>query len=334
MVANSRLGGERTVPGAPAPPLRTLRERCGGETIVGFSATHNELSDPTRDPADDRGTAHQLLTAPVYLRTNVDPRQDYHDRRTVSADTPWFQDLVAQAKADTGARLAAVPINGNTAISWNEIPVETLTLPDGVGGETTSPGLVPNSRAAIGEKDLEALDIDAVLCGVQVQSPAQTAKRLIAYWELLAGQVDTTEAALESGWRLLAQHAISGTIQAAGRFPVSAPNILFERGDLVELAGFKHIPMTPHTGGFAGAFTSRFTETRETYERERATVRAKRTVRYLDENQTKQPTQAQYLSKFAEMYDADEEAATDAFLAAKDAGQLEYVSGRLRLVED
>lgn len=325
-------GGNRDTPGTIATPLETLRDLAGAETLIGYSATHNELSDRARSPADHRGTAHDLVTAPLYLRARGDTACQFHGRRTVTPHTPWFRDLVAEAKGATDARLAAVPINGAAAAKWDAMPVETLTLPDGSGGTTDRNGLVPNSQAAIGEKSLEALAIDAVLCGVQVQSPADTARRLIAYWELLApGAADAT-GALEQSWRLLAQHALAGTIQAAGRFRTSATNIVLERPGIVELAGYESDPLASTMEGFPGAFARGFEALSDGFQRNRAVVRAKRIVRYLDEHDSKQPTRAQFLSKFTEVYDATKAQATEAFVAANEEGAVEYVAGRLRVI--
>jgi hypothetical protein len=325
-------GGDRETMGAATAPLERLREAAGANTLVGYSATHNELSDRARRPTEERTTAHDLVTAPLYLRARGDLAGRFHGRRAVSPETPWFRDLVAAAKEASNARLAAVPINSTAAADWDEMPVEALTIPDGSGGTTTTPGLVPHSRAAIGEKNLESLDIDAVLCGVQVQSPARTARRLIAYWELLAPRASDAVEALSQGWRLLAQHALAGTIQAAGRFRVSATNVIFERPGLVELAGYEYSPLSRATGGFPGALAERFGTTEERFRRSRDAVRAKRIVGYLRDHESKEPTRKQYLSKFAEVYDATEAQATEAFVTAKERGELEYVAGRLRLV--
>jgi len=160
------------------------------------------------------------VTAPLQLRSDGDESPGYHGRTSVDAATPWFQALVRQAKEEAGARLAAVPINGTNEAKWEAMPVETLELPTSGGGVGGQAGLVPHSRGAIGAKDLEQLPIDAVLCGVQVQGPAATARRVVALWELLAPEHDDPTDALERGWRLLAQHAVSGTIKRpAGSAP-------------------------------------------------------------------------------------------------------------------
>lgn len=323
-------GGDRSVPGAPLPALAELRSITGAETMIGYSATHNDVSDPARPAGDLRRTAHRVVTAPLQLRSDGDERSDYNGRTSVDAATPWFRSLVRRAKNETDTRLAAVPINSKNEAKWEAMPVERLELPDGRGGTGRQTGLVPHSRGAIGDKGLEQLSIDAVLCGVQVQSPAETARRVVAFWELLAPEHDDPAEALERGWRLLAQHAVSGTIQAAGRFRTGATNIVFERPGLVELAGFECERLSPSMDGFAGAFARAFAEARERFERRRRPVRAAKVVRYLERTPSKSPTRAQYLSKFSEVHGATEREATRAFEAAVEAGMVEYVAGVLR----
>jgi len=325
-------GGDRDAPGAPRAALADLRSITGADTLVGFSATHNEVSDPERSPGDLRRTAHQLVTAPLQLRSDGDESPGYHGRTSVDAATPWFQALVRQAKEEAGARLAAVPINGTNEAKWEAMPVETLELPTSGGGVGGQAGLVPHSRGAIGAKDLEQLPIDAVLCGVQVQGPAATARRVVALWELLAPEHDDPTDALERGWRLLAQHAVSGTIQAAGRFRTDAPNIVFERPELVELAGFECEPLSPSMDGFAGALADRIEATRTGYEHRRRVIRAVKVVAYLRREASKSPTRAQYLSMFKVVHGATDAEATRAFEAAVEAGRLEYAAGTLRVL--
>jgi hypothetical protein len=205
-------------------------------------------------------------------------------------------------------------------------------IPDNSDSRTALPGLglVPNTRAAIGEKGLEDLPIDAVLCGVQVQSPADTARRLVALWELLAPEHEDPKTALDRSWRLLAQHAVSGTIQAGGRFRSEATNIVFEHPGLIDLAGFEYEELSPSMGGFAGAFAELFERVRSNHTKETGAVSAARVVDYLKRSASKSPTRKQYVSKFVEMYNASEDEATLAFKAAVEQGRLEYTAGRLR----
>lgn len=326
-------GGDRIVPGATPLPLAELRSTTRAETSIGYSATHNELSDPARSASNPRRTAHRVVTAPLQLRSDGDDRVDYHGKTSVDASTPWFQDLVQQAKTETDARIAAVPINGSNTEKWMEMPVEELELPNGQGGVQSQSGIVPHSRAAIGDKGLEDLSIDTVLCGIQVQSPADTARRLVELWGMLASSHSDPAAALETSWRLLAQHAVSGTIQAAGRFRTSATNIVFERPELIELAGFKYETLSPSMEGFAGAFARSFKETKARYERSRDTAQAVRIVRYLEDTPSKSPIQKQFCSKYGEVHNATTEEATRAFKAAAEAGRVKFTGGVLRTTD-
>jgi hypothetical protein len=327
-------GGDRVVPGVSPSPLAQLQSTTGAGTLVGYSATHNEASDPARPPSDLRRTAHRLVVAPLQLRSEGDERTDYHGRTTVDPTTPWFRELVRQARDETGAQLAAVPINGRNADKWEAMPVETLELPDGRGGTGSAPGLVPHSRGAIGDKGLEDIPMNAVLCGVQVQGPADTARRLVELWELVAPEHDDPTAALNRSWRLLAQHALSGTIQAAGRFRTDATNVIFERPELIELAGFECEGLSPAMDGFAGALARRFEELRTDHERKRDAVRAARVVGYLEDSPSKAPTRDQYCSKFQGIYDATERDALRAFEAAAEAERVEYRADTLRTRSD
>ncbi len=327
-------GGDRIVPGATPLPLAELGSTTDAETSIGYSATHNEMSDPARSAGNPRRTAHRVVTAPLQLRSDGDDRSDYRGKTAVDAATPWFQDLVQRAKTETDARIAAVPINGSNTEKWMEMPVEELELPNGQGGVQNQSGIVPHSRAAIGDKGLEDLSMDAVLCGIQVQSPADTARRLVELWGLLASNHTDPTAALETSWRLLAQHAVSGTIQAAGRFRTSATNIVFERPELIELAGFEYERLSVSMEGFAGEFAQRFEKVRARYEHQRDTVRAARIVRYLERTPSKAPTRKQYYSKYCEVHDATHEEATRAFKLAAEEGTVEYVAGQLRTVRN
>lgn len=327
-------GGDRVVPGTPPPPLTELQSITGADTLIGYSATHNEMSDPGRSLGDLRRTSHRLVTAPIQLRSDGDERSDYHGRTSVDAATPWFRKLVHWAKEETDARLAAVPINGSNEAKWGGMPVETLELPEGRDRTSSQVGLVPHSRGAIGDKGLENLSIDAVLCGVQAQSPADTARLVVDLWEFLAPEHDDPATALERGWRILAQHVVSGTIQAAGRFQTNAINIIFERPELIELAGFEYEHLSPSMDGFAGTFATGLEEMRSRFTRQRDGIRAARIVAYLEESSSKAPTRAQYLSKFREVYNGTEQKATQAFEAAVEAGRVEYTSGMLRSASD
>ncbi len=324
-------GGDRDEPVPPPSPLANLCSITDAGTVIGYSATHNEVSDPARSADEPRPTAHRLVTAPLQLRSDGDDRTDYHGKMAVDAATPWFRELVKRAQERTEAKIAAVPINSSNAEKWKKMPVEELELPDGRGGSRRQPGIVPHSMAAIGDKGLEELPIDAVLCGVQVQGPADTARRLIELWELLVPDYDDPVEVLETGWGLLAQHAISGTIQAAGRFRTSAMNIVFERSELIELAGFQHERLNPSMEGFAGKFAQLFRETESEYERSVDVIRAARIVGRLEKNASKAPTRAQYTSTFKEAYNSTDEAATLAVKRAIGAGKVDYVNGTLRL---
>lgn len=323
-------GGERDFPGSPLPVLKELESITNADTFIGYSATHNEVSDPARTAGEPRRTAHRVIAAPLQLRSDGDERPDYNGKTAVDPETPWFRDLVHRAKNETNASLAAVPINASNKAKWRKMPVETLELADGSGGTGYQSGLVPNSRGAIGEKDLESLEIDSVLCGIQVQGPAETARRLVELWELLAPDHEDPTAVLEKGWRLLAQLTVSGTIQAGGRFHTDATNIVFERPELLELAGFEWEPLTPSMDGFAGAFAEKFECLRDGFEHRRDATRAAKVVRYLEETPSKAPTRSQFLSTFQEVYDATDREATLAFGAAAEEGKVEYVAGRLR----
>ncbi|QAU12833.1 hypothetical protein EKH57_08890 [Halorubrum sp. BOL3-1] len=324
-------GGDRDRPGVPRGGLSEIRAVTDADTLVGYSATHSELSDPARSPDDLRQTAHQLVTAPLRLRSDGDDSHEFDGRESVDADTPWFQNMIRRAKEQTDARLAAVPINTRNGAKWEAMPVRKLDLPDHGGGTEHVSGLVPNSRGAIGDMGLEDLPIDAVLCGVQVQSPSATARRLVSFWELLAADHDDPTEALQAGWRLLAQHAVSGTIQAAGRFRPEATNIVFERPELVELAGFECDRLSASMGGFAGALAREIEQAQSEYRRRRAPVRAAKVVGHLEQADSKAPTKNQYLSKYQDVYGADEAEATEAaFLAAED-GRIEFGAGTFRL---
>ena len=324
-------GGDRDRPGVPRGGLPEIRSVTDADTLVGYSATHSELSDPARSPDDLRRTAHRLVAAPLRLRSDGDDSRGFDGRESVDAATPWFRDMIRRAKEETDAQLAAVPINTRNGVKWEAMPVRKLDLPDHVGGTERPAGLVPNSRGAIGDKGLEDLPIDAVLCGVQVQSPSATARRLVSLWELLAADHDDPAEALQTGWRLLAQHAVSATIQAAGRFRTEATNVLFERPELVELAGFECDRLSPLMDGFAGALAREIERAKAEYRRRSDPVRVAKVVRHLERTDSKAPTRAQYLSAFRDAYDATEQEATQAFEAASDTGKVKYVAGRLRV---
>lgn len=290
-------GGDE--PGAPVTPMEELRRISGADTLVTLSATHNDLSDPTRPPDEMRPTRHDLLCAPVRLRAVGCEERVYSGTDTVDPETPWFRDLLERAKAEAGAELAAVPINGINMARWAGAPVERLS--EGDHGW----GVVPNSRGSLGEKDLESLDIDAVLCGVQAQSPAPTARRLVATWETLAPRRDDPAEVLEESWRLLAQHVVSGTIQAGGRFDWDATNLVFERPGLFELAGFDVGVATADSSGFAGAFVRAYEDERSDWEDRRDALRAFKTVRYLEDSDRKRPSPTQFSSEHRRVYGAD-----------------------------
>jgi hypothetical protein len=323
-------GGDRDRPGVPRGGLSEIRAVTDADTLVGYSATHGELPDPARAPGDLRQTTHQLLAAPLRLRSDGDDSREFDGWESVDAATPWFRDIIRRAKEETDAQLAAVPINTRNGAKWEGMPVRKLDLPDHEGGTERLTGLVPNSRGAIGDKGLEDLPIDAVLCGVQVQSPSATARRLVSLWELLAADHDDPAEALQASWRLLAQHAVSATVQAAGRFRTEATNILFERQELVELAGFECDHLSASMDGFAGALGREIEQAQSEYRRRHAPVRVAKVVRHLEQTESKAPTRKQYLSTFRDAYGATEQEATEAFEAAADADRVEYAAGTLR----
>lgn len=313
-------------------PLDVLREITNAGTLVGFSATHNELSDPARSPDENRDTRHRLTTAPLQLRSDGDSGSRYQGDTAVDAETPWFREIVCEAQDESGTRLVAVPINSGNAEKWKTMPVQELKLPDVHGESKPAPGLVPHSRGAVGAKDLEVMDVDAVLCGVQVQSPLDTIYRLISYWEMVAPEHEDPEEALAESWRLLAQHAVSGTIQAGGRFPSDTTNLIFERADLLELAGYEHSEATAEDPGFTGAFVKEFSQLNRQWMREQGVFRAKRVVRSLENDDTKRATSKQFTSRFTTTYEGTTRLdAREAFFAAEENGEMELVSGELRL---
>lgn len=303
-------------PGAPITPMDELKRVAGAGSVVALSATHNELSDPTREPGDLRATRHRLVCAPVYLRSDPDEREDYHGRRTASPDTPWFRSLFDAAMDDCDDTVAAVPINSRNARKWGGYPLAT-----DADGEPIV--VVPHSRGSIGEKDFEQYDVDTVACGVQVQSPAPTARRLVLLWEILAPRAGSPGEVLDASWRLLAQHAVSGTIQAGGRFEWDAVNVVFERPDLFELAGFEVEEAGPGDPGFAGAFARAVEREHARWSADRDAVRALKTVDYLEEQARKSPTVRQALSEYARVYDATEAEARRAVYLACDRGKIE-----------
>lgn len=309
------------LPGAPMTPMNRLREIAGADSVVTLSATHNEMSDPTRPPEQTRPTRHDVLAAPICLRAEGSERTDYDGSDTASPDTPWFMDLVNAAKERSGNNLAAVPINYANASKWEAMPVETLTNDDG----EEVPGVVPNSRGAVGEKGLEQLDIDTVLCGVQVQGPAPTARRLVQWWEMMAPRHSDPADVLDKSWRLLAQHAVSGTIQAGGRFDWHATNLVFERPELFELAGFECREATRDDPGFAGEFVAMVEDASGEWVDRRDAVRAARVVGYLDGAERKTPSVRQVVGEYRRTYDAGEEQARRAIWLAHDRGKIEAV---------
>jgi len=300
-------------PGAPMTPMNRLREIAGADTLITLSATHNGLSDPTRDPDRPRPTRHRLLCAPVNLRARGSGREDYDGKTAVTPETPWFRTMFAEAVRESGDTVAAVPINYSNASSWADMPV--IRLGDGSGY-----GLVPNSKGAIGEKELESMAIDTVACGVQVQSPAPTARMLVQWWEMLAPRREDPVSVLETSWRLLAQHAVSGTIQAGGRFDWDAVNLVFERPGLVELAGFECETATAASPGFAGAFCRAYEEVHGSWSDRRCGARAARVVRYLDRTDGRTPSPTQTVNEFARIYGTDEDSARDAVRLAIEDG--------------
>jgi hypothetical protein len=195
---------------------------------------------------------------------------------------------------------------------------------------------VPNSRGAHGSKDYEGLEVDAVLCGCQVQSPGETASLLVEWWDLLAPRYEDASEALDASCQLLAQRAVSPTIQAAGRFRQQATTVLFERSDLVELAGFEHKEATADMDGFVGALERRFLWAKEEYQRRMQVLNCRRVVGHLEKSEENNPTERQCLSKYMRGFDATEEEAAEALKVALDEGVVEYVAEqrRFRLPEE
>lgn len=306
------------LPGAPMMPMDRLRDIAGATSVVTLSATHNELSDPTRPPEQMRPTRHDLLCAPVNLRSRGSDRSDYDGSDSVSPSTPWFRSLVERAKDGSGDALAAVPINYSNASKWESMPVERLDTESG-----TVHGIVPNSEGAIGEKGLESMDVDTVMCGVQVQSPAPTARRLMQWWEMLAPRTDDPSEVLATSWRLLAQHAVAGTIQAGGRFDWDATNFVFERPGLLELAGFECEMATPDSPGFAGEFVRLYEETDGEWTEAREAVRARKVIGYLRDADRKAPTPKQTIGEYARVYGGGEEQARVALRIAHGRDEIE-----------
>lgn len=328
-------GGDRERP-RPAPrPLDLLQEFTGAETLIGFSATHNDASDPSRDPSELRSTRHTLVTMPLYLRTKRNGATEYDGKNSVEPTTPSFRELIEGSREATGANLAAVPVNGENEEKWGDLPVLTLSVPDGSRGNKQVKGLVPHSRAAVGSKDFEQEEVDAVLCGIQVQSPDETAYHLLDLWDMVRADHADPEDALEESWRLLAQSAVAGTIQAGGRFRWGAPNLVFDRGGLLELAGFEYERASAESPGFAGKLVGRFEEMQEDWRSQRRAIRARKTVGHLEGADSKSPTPNQYLSSFRRAYDGmGEEDAKEGLRTAVEEGSVEYSGDLLRLAGD
>ncbi|MXR41243.1 hypothetical protein GRX01_07820 [Halobaculum sp. WSA2] len=308
-------------------PLESLQVTTGADLVCGFSATHNQLSDPKRPVDDPRETAHDIVVVEPNLRTSGKDIQT----GGASPSREWFQRSVRQAKNESGANLAAVPINKRNSDRWTNLPVEKLRSEDRLGRGTEISGLVPHSRNAIGNKDYEELEIDAVLAGVQVQSPADTARRLIDLWYLLAPRYQTPAEALEESWRMLAQAALSGTIQAAGRFCSEAPTVLFDLPGLVELAGYEFEQASTETDGFPGAFTRAFEERRDQLREDRSVDGVKKSVDHVMEHNSKSPTISQTTSMYERAFGGPTKlSAEDALERALDRGELQLVRGYLR----
>lgn len=303
-------------PGAPITPMDELKRVSGADAVVALSATHNELSDPTRDPDQLRATRHRLVCGPVYLRSDTDGRPEYHGKRTVSPETPWFREAFVDAVEESGESVAVVPINGKNARKWGDYPLATDNDDEPIA-------VVPHSRGSIGEKEYEQYDVDVVVCGVQVQSPAPTARRLVLLWEMLAPRSETVEEVLDASWRLLAQHAVSGTIQAGGRFDWGAVNFVLERPDLFELAGFEVERASPGDPGFVGELTGYVESAEAAWSADRDATRAKKTVDYLERQERKSPTVRQTLSEYARVYDSTEDEARRALYLAGERGLIE-----------
>lgn len=307
------------MPSAPVMPMEKLRRIAGADATVTLSATHNELSDPTRDPDRLRPTRHELLTAPTFLRTGGSGSEMYDGSDSVSPETPWFRSLFSQAKEASGDSVSVVPVNFANRRKWEGLPIETLE----VDGEEEL-GVVPHSRGSIGEKGLEELEIDTVVCGVQVQSPAPTARRLVQWWELLAPRHDDPADVLDKSWRLMAQHAVSGTIQAGGRFDWDATNLVFERPELLRLAGFEARPATPEDDGFAGAYAAAHERKKGSWSDQRDSLRAARVVSYLNDAGGKTASPKQFVGQYTRVYDgADDEGARRALWLASEDGRVE-----------
>lgn len=307
----------------PIMPVDKLREITGADTIITFSATHNEVSDPTRDPTELRPTRHDVVTAPLCLRSQDTGRKDYDGSDTTNPATPWFRSMVQRAAERSGDTLAVVPINKSNSEKWAGLPVDAIETDDGWVN-----GIVPNSRGAIGEKGLESMNVDTVLCGVQVQDPASTARRVVRWWELLAPRRSSALHVMQETWRLLAQHAVSGTIQAGGRFRWSATNFVFERPELFELAGFEVRRGTPDDAGFVGEFCALVRDHKLSWERDRTRNRVRKTVRYLTETKSKSPTPRQMVSEYARIYGTTRDEAREALKSSQESGDVKYDGSR------
>lgn len=327
-------GGDHDTPRPPRRPLDALREETGAQMVCTVSATHNEMSDPTRPAHDMRETRHDIVVAEPNLRTDGSGDETVTGSMSVEPSTPWFQEVVEEAQQSTDADLAAVPINSRNAEKWRNLPVRTLPVPDGSGNEKDAAGLVPHGRGAVGSKDFEDLPVDAVLCGLQAQPPADTARRVVEWWDLLAARRNDPEAVLAESWRLLAQHLVSGTIQAAGRFRPEATTILFDLPELVELAGYEYETAVHSLDGFAGAFATKFEQRKEEDETRQAVFWAMHTVEWLEQTDSKSPSENQVLSTYVQAYDVTEEEAEDALEAALQAEKLSYNNGFFRTSED
>ncbi|MDZ7688400.1 MAG: hypothetical protein U5J64_06710 [Halobacteriales archaeon] len=323
-------GGDREEPGEPPLPLEVLRDRLDADVTFTFSATHNELSDPTRSPEEPRSTRHDVVVGGPNLRSDGHRAEEYAGKLSADAETPWFRRMVEEAKDETGASLVAVPINKENGEKWRGLPVEDIGVPDGDGGTREVPFLVPNSRGAHGSKDLEKMPVDVALCGCQVQSPAETAKIVTDWWSMLAPHYDDPSETLSACWRLLAQRAVSPTLQAAGRFRGEATALLFEIQELVELAGFEHSEAEPEMCGFVGEFEQRFDEAERRYRRTKMRNGALGVVKALEEDESKSPTESQCLSVYKKRYDATKEEAAEAFTVALEEGAVEYVAAQRR----
>jgi hypothetical protein len=130
--------------------------------------------------------------------------------------------------------------------------------------------------------------------------------------------------ALARSWRLLAQHAVAGTIQAGGRFDWDATNLVFERPGLFELAGFRVREARPDDPGLAGAFAAEVDRLETEWRADRDAVRAKRAAGYLRRAEGKSATINQCVAYLRDAHGLDDGDARALLSEAGENGHLRY----------